>query len=298
MNPATILLADNLPAFVEERKEILEEAGYRVLTASGPEQARQILEKERVDLAVLDIRLRDDRDPQDRSGLDLARTAAPQVPKIILTNFPTWEAVREAFGAELEFDPPVVDFIAKREDASRLLQAIRWTLGYSGFKHHLYESFQVPSLLALQDRWESMEEQEAGQRLQRSLERTTEELTAYREEANRRAAQYHFWGLAASILAIGLIFVGVVLTLSGAATASLLPVISGAVAEGIGTLLHKREEAAHGRVRTFFTQLEEVNQLTTLLSVCDTLDDNAAREKYKGMLITRLSEKWFGSNPL
>jgi DNA-binding NtrC family response regulator len=86
---ATILFADNHTHFLNTRKEFLERAGYRVITADNLEAARRILEGGQIDLAILDIRLVDDDDEKDTSGLTLARETNRFVPKIILTRFPT-----------------------------------------------------------------------------------------------------------------------------------------------------------------------------------------------------------------
>ena len=57
MAQETILLADNDIDFLKIRKVSLERAGYRVLTASDPIEARQLLSSTHIDLAILDIYL-------------------------------------------------------------------------------------------------------------------------------------------------------------------------------------------------------------------------------------------------
>ena len=96
---SVILFADNDPDFLNTRAEFLQKAGHRVVRAYTLEQARQILAEARVHLAILDIRLLNDDDERDTSGLTLARDPAfHPVPKIMLTGFPTYESVREALG--------------------------------------------------------------------------------------------------------------------------------------------------------------------------------------------------------
>jgi predicted nucleotide-binding protein len=121
---AYILFADNDPDFLQTRCEYLEQAGHSIVTARGPTEARVILSRGRIDLAVLDIRLEDDDDEKDASGLILAREVAFAVPKIILTGFPSVEAARIALGSRLDGLPPAVDFIDKREGPDALLKAI------------------------------------------------------------------------------------------------------------------------------------------------------------------------------
>jgi DNA-binding response OmpR family regulator len=119
-----ILFADNDRDFLETRSEFLETEGYAVLKASSPQEARDVLDRKRVHLAILDIRLTDDSDG-DISGLELAQEDAYRsLPKIMLTGFPTVEAVKTALKPVLDRMPPAVDFISKKRGADALIEAI------------------------------------------------------------------------------------------------------------------------------------------------------------------------------
>jgi DNA-binding response OmpR family regulator len=102
MSAKIILMADNLKDFLDERREFLEQAGYTVITAHNPLDAERILERSGIDLAIMDIRLVDDDDPEDTSGLELARKFGQKIPIIMLTGYPTWENVKTALGRDLE----------------------------------------------------------------------------------------------------------------------------------------------------------------------------------------------------
>jgi DNA-binding response OmpR family regulator len=119
-----ILLADNDLAFLETWSEFLESNGYTVHRASTPAEARSLLETAQIHLAILDLRLTNDDDDNDRSGLIVAKEAARHIPKLILTKFPTFEAVRDALRLDFETLPPAVDFINKKDDLDTLLQII------------------------------------------------------------------------------------------------------------------------------------------------------------------------------
>lgn len=125
MARATILFADNDQDFLRTRKEFLEQDGYQVFTAANPVEARNVLESGQVDVAVIDIRLRDDHDERDQSGLYLAKEVAPSIPKIILTNHPSWTYAREMLIPDEQGWRAAVDFIAKEEGPDALLHAIR-----------------------------------------------------------------------------------------------------------------------------------------------------------------------------
>jgi len=124
MKKIKILLVDNEPEFVKARKEILESEGYEVLTAKSPEDAENILGSSAVDLAIVDLRLRDDKDEADISGMALIRKISSDIPKILLTAFPTVEIARRALKGGLDDIPAAVDLISKAEGADALLRSI------------------------------------------------------------------------------------------------------------------------------------------------------------------------------
>lgn len=120
-----ILFADNDPDFLVTRAEFLTNEGYHVLKAFSLDEAQQLMDEAYVHLAVLDIRLVDDDDEKDVSGLTLAKEPAYRfVPKIILTSFPTTDAVREALRLQLDGLPPAVDFVDKTEGPEALIRAV------------------------------------------------------------------------------------------------------------------------------------------------------------------------------
>lgn len=120
-----LLFADNDRSFLDTRAEFLENAGYHVVKAYSADEAREILRNSRVHLAFIDIRLENDDDEWDVSGLLLAKDPANRsVPKIILTGFPTFQHVREALGSALDLLPFAVDFLAKQEGPEVMMRAV------------------------------------------------------------------------------------------------------------------------------------------------------------------------------
>lgn len=132
MPEANILFADNDPDFLKTRAEFLEQEGYRVIPAVDPTEARRKLESGGIDLAIIDIRLSDDDDEKDASGLILAKESDRTVPKIILTGFPSVNAVREALGPRLDGLPAAVSFVGKQEGPESLLMEVRRVLSSGG----------------------------------------------------------------------------------------------------------------------------------------------------------------------
>jgi RNA polymerase sigma factor (sigma-70 family) len=110
-----ILVADNDPGHLKIMKEFLRGKGYVVVVAATVPKAKLALQNEKVDLAILDLRLSNDRDGKDISGLTLAKTVAPHIPKILLTRFPTYMTVREALRSSKGGRAAAIDFVSKPE---------------------------------------------------------------------------------------------------------------------------------------------------------------------------------------
>lgn len=124
MLPGCILFADNDPMFRSVRAEFLQDR-YHVLEAGSIPEAEQHLRDGRVHLAILDIRMEDDNDIDDVSGLVFEKDAAYRaIPKIILTGFSLYEYMRDALGATRTGQPAAVDLLAKKEGPDALLQAV------------------------------------------------------------------------------------------------------------------------------------------------------------------------------
>jgi RNA polymerase sigma factor (sigma-70 family) len=124
MAKATILVVDNNRDFLEELGDFLKQGGYSVILAKNLEEAKSCLQKRRYDLVILDVRLTDDDDDTDNSGLMLARVVSADVPKIILTRKPNVNIVRDALGPGVKGRPAAVDFMEKEEVVERLLPAL------------------------------------------------------------------------------------------------------------------------------------------------------------------------------
>lgn len=128
MPRATILVADNNREFLENRRLFLEKEGYRVVSAHDDTDARRKLEDGGIHIAILDVRLHDNDDEHDRSGLELARRF-PRVPKIILTDYASTLTLQEAWRRDEHGKRSIVDFLEKERGAEAMLVAVRLTLG-------------------------------------------------------------------------------------------------------------------------------------------------------------------------
>lgn len=128
MAKAKILFVDNDPDFLATRREFLEREGYTVVAATSPNDARDKLASENPDLATLDIRLVNDDDEKDNSGLELAKEISRSVPVLLLTGWPSVEYARQMLKPQFDGLPTAYDFIAKQDGPEAMLTAVRNTL--------------------------------------------------------------------------------------------------------------------------------------------------------------------------
>lgn len=144
----TILFMDNMEDFLEVHSRLLEQRGYQVLRVSTLEEAEEKLLEGRVHLAILDIRMLDEDDEQDISGLLLAQKQQyRQIPKIILTAYPSYEYVRDALGLAPDGLQPAVNFLDKDEGPKALIQAVK-----EAFRQHVHINWDLRILWDQQKR--------------------------------------------------------------------------------------------------------------------------------------------------
>lgn len=82
-----VLVVDNVDSVLDAVKFNLTQAGYRVFSAQSIQQAKELLAKEIIHVAVVDIHLENDSLVKDRSGFDFARSIPAHIPFIIYTGY-------------------------------------------------------------------------------------------------------------------------------------------------------------------------------------------------------------------
>lgn len=113
---ATILIVDDHRVTRMGLAELLQEAGYEVITAGTFPEARQILRDSPPDLLIADVRL------GSFNGLQLVISGSNRIPAIIITGYD--DAVLEA-----EARRSGAEYLVKPFDAEMLLTLIRQKLG-------------------------------------------------------------------------------------------------------------------------------------------------------------------------
>lgn len=257
-----ILFADNDERFLKQRKEFLEKEGYQVYPAGSLTEARRLLEQGHLDLAILDLRLENDEDERDISGLLLAKSTDSSIPKIILTRFPSYQLVREALGASLDGLPPVVDFIDKKEGPETLLQAVR-------------------KALKVRNVWFSATQKGITRQLD-------EDYARARKEAN-----IHYWiCLGISLAGAIIVALGAVLALWGFQGTGIVTIISGMITELVNLLFFTRLDGAYRRVDRYHEELLQSKRLENLLSACGEFSEAENREQTLTQIIQTTARQW------
>ncbi len=257
-----ILLADNIGTALRERSEFLKKEGYDVFPAASLTEARRLLEKGGIDLAILDLRLEDDNDERDTSGLMLAKSTDPNIPKIILTKFPTHGAVREALTASTDGLPPAVDFVDKAEGLEALLRAVR-------------KALHVMNL------W-----------FRSTQDAITKQLNEDYAQARNEARTHYRVCMGISVAGAIVIMLGAVLALRGDQKTGVVSAVGGIIIEAVTLLFFARLDAAYRRVDKYHEELLQSKRLENLLSACGELCDPKGKEAAVTRVIETTTQGW------
>jgi len=205
-------MADDNKEFLANRQEDLEDAGFTVIPASNPEDASRILERGDVHLAILDMRLRDDNDPLDKTGLELAmKFGQGAVPIIMLTGFPDWNDAKASLVEDIKGLSPAVDYLSKDEGPEAMIQAVIWALENPKFRQIILDEFQVKSS---QDLYHALKEQqpfETMKDIRMSMERVWVESLQEGAENSEQSEKYQKTAIGMGSIVICMIIVGTLL---------------------------------------------------------------------------------------
>lgn len=273
-NPV-ILLADNDPDFLNTRRQFLESAGYSITLAHDESEARrQLRENTEIDLAILDIRLIDDNDNKDLSGLDIAREEAHRTPKIILTSFSTVDGARLALKSLADGVPPAVEFVDKHDGPQALFAAIRYALG--------------PDTAWMRD-------------VKTSLDQNDQMLADDYRSTQRQSIIYFVTSMITALIGIMILFCWIILafvqgqngfTIGQQITIGLLSTTASVVIEAVSALFFRRADAANRRMDHYHAERQQGRRFEILLDACNTIASPVERETCRIQIIQAASADW------
>lgn len=126
MIPVRILVVDNDPPYRDTMiAAALDGADFQVTAVDNVEQASEALTRELFHLAIVDIRLINEDDPNDDSGLRFCRQMDPTIGRIVLTAFKDAGMVREALLMEGGREALADGFLFKDEDSAAVLSEVK-----------------------------------------------------------------------------------------------------------------------------------------------------------------------------
>ncbi len=232
MARAKILIADNDNDFLETRREFLEREGYAVVTASSPIDAQKKLQEGNIDLAIVDVRLLNDDDEKDISGLEFAKSVADAIPVIILTGYSSTEYMRQALRLQINGTRIAQDFISKQDGPMALLSAIHRGLKITKERK---TTVDYKRDLVLLDVSEQMRQD---------------------YELARQQARWIGWARLGLIVGGALIFLtGIITVILGYRDVGIIGTIGGLIAGTLGRLMDKPAEDANRRLEQFHKEL-------------------------------------------
>ncbi len=99
-----IIIVDDIPEYTDTL-EVYLEGGFEVSKANSLDEAKELFETERIDLAIIDIRLNDD-DPDNKDGIKLlkwlyGRETPPSV--IMMSAYKEFDYAVEALNAGADY---------------------------------------------------------------------------------------------------------------------------------------------------------------------------------------------------
>lgn len=119
-----VLVVDNLDVYLDMIEGILH-GSYEVLKATSSDEAKKILNSEKVDAALIDVRLVEE-DPENKEGIELLKWIKenyPEIPVIMMTRYEEHDYEVEALssGAEYFMRKPIntEDLLLKLEELTR-----------------------------------------------------------------------------------------------------------------------------------------------------------------------------------
>lgn len=126
--PKKMLLADNDSDYRRSLRVLLELDNWQVQEVDSVKQALDKLETLEFGIILIDLRLSNDKDDYDISGLEVAKKAAENhIPSIIISAFPSVDATRLALRSRGS-TPLADDFVPKAAGPQAVLDAINVVL--------------------------------------------------------------------------------------------------------------------------------------------------------------------------
>lgn len=261
-------MADDIRSELDLLKDILENSGkYKVKTASNPDKAMELLQADKIRVAILDYRL-NSGDEDDDTGLFVAQNSSREIPKIMVSARADEKQIRAAFGVDMEGRMIVFDFLSKDEIRKKPAQLLK----------------VVERAVNARALWDQRERESVKGQL----------LADY-----RNARRFDLINTGLSFL-VNLIFIGLLIfTINWMHAEQSDIVLYALIAVGIivsevaiNLFLAKRIEGSSRRAENYHTELLQAWRFEQLLKSADNLDYVKNRNQAKQEVITAFANRW------
>jgi CheY-like chemotaxis protein len=259
-----ILLVENCESDRKRWGSLLQEVGYVVHLAGTRQEAWDVLESSKINLAIIDMRLEDEESALDISGLELATdTALRHIPKIILTahSISSYENQRKVWKPVGGEPPAVVAIVGKEEGPQVLLKEIR----------HALDTWPHLSLLA---------------------SKVSDQIKADHSTIRLQAKDNYMLSLFFSIIGFAIIVVGLVLASISKIEIGIVGSSTGLILEALGYLFFKQMENANRRMDLYHQELLQTYGVEFLLSITSRLPSEQESICIKRMIYSVLAS-WY-----
>jgi CheY-like chemotaxis protein len=237
-----LLLAENDPKACKVWGIVLSQAGYDLRYASNSAEARDVLRRISVDLAILDLRLEDDDSEADISGLEVANEKAfRHIPKLILTAFETtYTNLRKVLGPSVNELPPAIAFVHKDEGPRAMLEVVEDAL-------------------------------RSWPRLRMATLKVSERIATDYHAVKLEADLQYALAIAISIMGLMPVFGGTCLAWLSHVTIGVVGTTAGVILEAVGYLVFARLDVANARMDSYHGELAQTYWLELLPAAAELL---------------------------
>jgi DNA-binding response OmpR family regulator len=263
-----ILIVDDDEEYANTLVTRLERSGFRTHAVYNFHSGRRALHRGAYDLALIDVRLGSEHDPNNIDGIELARMADTETAVIILTQHDTQQYAIEALEAGTDGRVPADGFIHKNEGAKAIVEKVKQILQLSRNPLRQMELENFSGLLR--------------QHYQESMTQT------------KRNAQLSFWvALLMGIIFAGAVFIG--FTNDEQRTISMIISISSVIMSIINFLYFSRADRANERADIIHSELAQGYRLKLLIAICENMSSESKRLEMQEMVLQQAVQNWFSN---
>ena len=282
-----VLLADNDSEFRTVLIELLGDEDYDVREASNPEETRSILDKGGIDVAVIDQRLVDDGDKNDRSGIVIAVDPLyAHVPKVILTAFKIdQDDAFELLGIDRNRIPAATRILTKPEAIKKLARELEETGRYTT---------SPEAVISLQEVGRAIVEAPAQWAILRNAtsfvtDQIREDHKVARQQAKEAQQTARYFATFGGIIVI----IGIALALTSYLEIGVVVASGGLLIEVVTALFYSRVTELNRRIDTVYhTELVHIHRLELLLAYSEPLS-GSNQEQIQTDILRTVALSWF-----